>query len=404
MTSTNQDSLTPAMKQYYEMKEETKEAILFFRMWDFYEMFDEDAHIAHKILWINITSRNKNAEKPQPLAGIPYHALEKYLPILVNAWYKVAISEQVSDPNLKWIVKRQVVRIITPATLSLESDSYTTNGWTNMIVSIVYNKLWYWMSYLDLSSSEWKTWEFQNFDDLSTELYKISPKEVILDKVLFDNDDIKNILSKKYSLNIYYYDFKGDSKEKLLSHFKTANLDWFYLEWKLNAQKASALLLDYIESNQKKSIDFLSSISYESFSEFMWMDENTIKNLDLIYSYGSKSTNLWTLFWVLNDTKTSMWARLLRENIVKPLQKIEQINDRLDIIEAFLEDKILLSKVQEKLKMISDIDLILNRLSLWRALPRDLLNLKKSLQMILDVFELIKNSWNQKLINLITTK
>jgi len=131
-------SITPAMQQYYDIKKDYSDSILFFRMWDFYEMFDEDAHIAHRVLWINITSRNKNAEKPTPLAWIPYHAKEKYLPTLVNAWYKVAIVEQVSDPKLKWIVRREVVRVVTPSTLNLEWENYenTLNN-SNFIVSII---------------------------------------------------------------------------------------------------------------------------------------------------------------------------------------------------------------------------------------------------------------------------
>ena len=120
-------NLTPAMQQYYELKSQNPEAILWFRMGDFYEMFDEDAHIAHKVLGINITTRNKNAINPQPLAWVPYHAKDKYLPQLVNAWYKVAIAEQVSDPKAKWIVQREVVRVVTPATLNLEGEAYIDN-------------------------------------------------------------------------------------------------------------------------------------------------------------------------------------------------------------------------------------------------------------------------------------
>jgi DNA mismatch repair protein MutS len=124
------------MIQYYELKEKYPDSILFFRMGDFYEMFDDDAHIAHKVLGINITTRNKNAAEPIPLAGIPYHAKDKYLPILVKAGYKVAIAEQVSDPKLKGIVKREVVRVVTPSTLNLEGESYSNDEATNYIVSI----------------------------------------------------------------------------------------------------------------------------------------------------------------------------------------------------------------------------------------------------------------------------
>lgn len=143
-------SVTPAMQQYYDLKEEVWDAILFFRMWDFYEMFDEDANIAHKVLGINITSRNKNAQTPTPLAGIPYHAKDKYLPRLINAWYKVAVAEQVSDPKLKWIVKREIVRIVTPATLSLEEENYVSNDISNYIISICEKDWRYGISFWNL--------------------------------------------------------------------------------------------------------------------------------------------------------------------------------------------------------------------------------------------------------------
>jgi len=141
----NKEKLTPWMIQFYEIKEQYKDCILFFRMWDFYEMFDEDANIAHRVLWIAVTSRNKNAAKPIPLAGIPFHAKEKYLPQLVKAGYKVAIAEQVSDPKAKWIVKREVQRVVTPSTLSLEWENYE-DAWViqNIILAISEDKEKYW--------------------------------------------------------------------------------------------------------------------------------------------------------------------------------------------------------------------------------------------------------------------
>ena len=125
------------MQQFYDIKSEYSDCILFFRMGDFYEMFDEDAHIAHRVLWIAITSRNKNSNTPTPLAGFPFHAKEKYLPLLIWAWYKVAIAEQVSNPELKWIVKREVVRVVTPSTLELEWENYQSSESTqNILLSI----------------------------------------------------------------------------------------------------------------------------------------------------------------------------------------------------------------------------------------------------------------------------
>lgn len=390
-------NITPAMAQYYEMKEQYKDCILFFRMWDFYEMFDEDAQIANRVLWITVTTRNKNATNPTPLAGIPYHAKEKYLPMLINAWYKVAFAEQVSDPKLKWIVKREVVRVVTPSTLNLEWENYENHSENNYIISIVWEEESYWISIIDFSTNKWSCSEFTSFADLQNNLYKISPKEVVLDKKLFNNSLLKDILEKKYSLNIYYYEAKQKIQSNLTNHFQVKNLRWFWIEDKTLANKASSMLLEYLETNQKTKLDFLTSISYISFNSYMDLDEDTIKNLDLVYNFATKSSTIWTLFWVLNKTKTSAWASFLREQIIKPLNNLEEINKRLDFIDELLKDKILLDKIRKKLENVSNINFILNRLSLNRANPKDLISLKNSLESILDIYELINASWNEKL-------
>ena len=401
----NKENLTPWMIQYYEIKEQYKDCILFFRMWDFYEMFDEDANIAHRVLWIAVTSRNKNATKPIPLAWIPFHAKEKYLPQLVKAGYKVAIAEQVSDPKAKWIVKREVQRVVTPSTLSLEWENYE-DTWViqNLILAISQEKERYWISFLDLATNKWITWEFRDFEKLKWELYKLSPKEVILDKSLFTKTEVKDVLTKKYSLNIFFFEVNKKAKNILLNHFWVVNLEWFNLENRELAIKSSALLLEYLKENQKSEFEFLNKISFDSFSDYMDIDESTIKNLDLIYNFSTKSSTIWTLFWVLNKTKTAAWTRFLREQIIKPLQDIQEIEKRQDMIEEFLENPVLLNKVQWHLKYVSDIDTILNRLALNRALPRDLLNLKRSLQSIVSVFEIIKEIWSDKLKNILELK
>lgn len=390
--------LTPAMSQYYDIKKEYDDSIIFFRMWDFYEMFGEDAEIAHKVLWINITSRNKNALNPEKLAWIPYHAKDKYLPILVNAWYKVAIVEQVSDPKLKWIVKREVQRVVTPATLNLEWDNFD-NFDNNTVISITYLEKTkkYWFSILDLLSNKWQIAEFDNFSSLEKELFKLNPKEVILDKKLFWFDDLKQTLQKKYSLNIYYFENSWDSEVLLKNHFWVKSLAWFWID-KLNLWiEAWALLLNYLTLNQKNSLSILKSIWVYNDLNYLKLDNQTIKNLDLVYNFLTWSEVIWTLFWVLNNTKTSMGKRLLKSSILNPLYDIKEIQKRQDFVEIFFKDKILLSKVREKLSYVSDVEIILNRLSLDRASPRDLLNLKQSLISILEVIDLIKNYDNIKL-------
>lgn len=390
-------NITPAMAQYYELKEKYTDSILFFRMGDFYEMFDNDAVIAHNILWINITSRNKNATTPTPLAWIPYHAKDKYLPLLVNAWYKVAIAEQISDPKLKWIVSRKIVRIVTPATLNLEWETYSNNN-TNFIVSICENNGEYWISFIESSSSNWKVWILNNIDELSTWIYKISPKELILEKKLYNNSKIKELLEKKYSLNIYFFENNFNSRENLLKHFWTKNLNWFWIENNNLAIFTANFLLEYLKQNQNSNLEHLNKISLETFSNYLELDEATIKNLDLIYNIWTKSGNIWTLFWLLDKTKTAMWKRLLKQSIINPLKNKWNIDSRLEIIDEFLKNKILLNKTREKLKWVSDLENILTRLALWRANPRDLLNLKRSLELVIEATELIKKEGSKKLI------
>ena len=391
------EKVTPAMQQYREIKNLHSDCVIFFRMWDFYEMFWEDAHIAHKVLWINVTSRNKNADTPEALAWFPYHAKDKYLPILIQAWYKVAIVEQVSDPKLKWIVKREVVRIVTPSTLSLEWDNFDNLADNSVILSIVNLENKFALSVLDISTNKWQTKEFINFDSLSKELYKLNPKEVILEKKLFSNEKIKEILQKKYSLNIYYYEFNWDSKSKLLNHFKTKSLVWFWIENKDVSIYSCALLLDYLEENQKQNLQNFDTISYIWDEEFLELDDATLKNLDIIFNFSTQSQELWTLFWVLNNTKTSMGKRLLKQTLIKPLYNVEQIEKRQKFIEEFLKDKILLDEVRQKLSYISDIDAILNRLALQRITPRDLLNLKRSLVSLVEIIELLNQRWSDVL-------
>lgn len=399
MTDLSNKELTPAMVQYYELKKQNSDSILFFRMGDFYEMFDDDAIIANKVLWIAVTSRNKNAKNPTPLAWIPFHAKEKYLPLLIEAWYKVAIAEQISDPNLKWIVKREVVRVITPSTIWLEWENY--ENWNSNIISISNSNNSFWLSLLNIWEWKWKTCEFTSFDELKNELYKISPKEVVLEKKLFSNEIIKETLEKKYSLNIYFYEIKNDPRKKLLNHFQTINLSWFWIENHREAQRASWLLLDYLETNQKTNFDFIKSISLLDLESHMKLDESSIKNLDLVYNFATRSNKEWTLFWLLNNTKTIWWTSLLYESILKPLNNLEEIKKRQDFIEEILKDKMLLDKIRKELSWISNINWILNRISLNRTSPRDLINLKNSLKSILIVIELIKNSNSKKLKELI---
>ncbi|MDD3793562.1 MAG: hypothetical protein PHI37_02025 [Candidatus Gracilibacteria bacterium] len=393
------NQLTPAMIQYYELKEQNRDAILFFRMGDFYEMFDDDAIIANKILGIAVTSRNKNAIKPTPLAGIPFHAKEKYLPMLIEAGYKVAIAEQVSDPNLKGIVKREIIRVVTPATIGLEGESYE-NANSN-IISITNTNNIYGLSILNIGENKWKTCEFKDFESLENELIKVGPKEVVIEKKLFGNEKIKQTLERKYMLNIYFFEAKKDAYKHLINHFQTTNLIGFGIENYSEAIRSSSMLLEYLTTNQKADFDFLRSISYLDLNNFLSLDDSTIKSLDLVYNIATKSSKEGTLFGILNKTKTISGSNLMFESILKPLNNKDNIEKRQEFIQAFLDDKILLDKIRDKLQSVSNINGILNRIALNRTTPRDLINLKNSLKSLLEIIEIIKKSNNKNLSDLI---
>lgn len=388
------------MQQYYDIKSQYTDAILFFRMWDFYEMFEDDAKIANKILWIALTSRNKNAENPVLLAGIPFHAKEKYLPMLVEAWYKVAIAEQVSNPKAKWIVEREVVRVITPATIWLEWESYENTHSSNVMVSLALENKIYWISIINFSDHSWKTSQFDTLEECAGQLYKLSPAEIILEKSLYSHEEIHDILIKKYNLNIFYKEYSRNWYKALTQHFWTKNLESFWIENKIWAQKASAMLIEYVIENQKHQMNFLHKLQYETFSRYMDLDDTTIKSLDLVYNFATESRTKGTLLWLLDTSKTQMWKRYLREQILHPLQEIDEIKQRQKYIAALKQDTILLTKIRENLKYIIDLDMLLSRLSLERVWPKDLLMLKKSLIAVRDIIQIIESSDNKVLKNI----
>jgi DNA mismatch repair protein MutS len=218
-----------------------------------------------------------------------------------------------------------------------------------------------------------------------------------LEKKLFSNIEIKEVLEKKYWLNIYYFENSKNTKQMLCKHFWVKNLIWYWIENKDSSIEAAALLLSYLSNNQKTDLKFLQKVSYTSFDYFMNLDESTIYSLDLLYNLSTKSSTLWTLVWVLNKTKTSAWNRMIRDQIVKPLQSVQEINSRNTFVSEFYSNKILLDQVREELWYVADIDSILNRIALNRTNPRDLLNLKRSLQSILNVVEVINKNWSKKL-------
>lgn len=386
------------MQQYYDIKQNYQEAIVFFRMGDFYEMFEDDAQIAHNILGITLTTRNKNAENPILLAGIPYHAKDKYLPRLIEAGYKVAIVEQVSDPKAKWIVEREVVRVVTPATVSIEGEWYELSSQKQWLLSLCCINNTYAMSFYDTVWNTWTCSEFWDFESCSIELYKSQACEVILEKDLFWNTEIHEILEKKYGLHISYFQIDIQSPYKYLCElFSTENLEAFWIEERPLAQQAATLLHMYFCDHQKSYISHMRRLSYESYQSYMKLDPATIKSLDLVYNIHTASKTQWSLFGAINDTKTPMWKRFLYDSILHPLQDEKEIKKRQKYMLAWGKDQILLENVRQELGKIWDLESLLSRFMHKRVQARDLLKLKHSLIAIKNIYKMIEESWNKTL-------
>lgn len=391
---------TPAMQQYYDLKSQYTDCILFFRMWDFYEMFWNDAELAHDILGISITSRNKNASEPIALAWIPYHAKDKYLPLLLKAWHKVAIAEQISDSNLKWIVKREVVRVVSEATLNLEWSDYSSDK-NLYIASIVEKSGKYGLSYLESNKNIWFTGQCNSLEHLVNELYKLQVQEIVITKDLFGKLEFRNYLQSKLQNSVSCFDQPKRSYEYLCKHFNSHNLKSYWIEENELCIFASALLLSYISFNQKSNFSQLESLAFSRFDDALELDESTIKNLDILYNYSTGSYKEWTLRSVVDKTKTQMWKRTMQENLLKPFKDLDKIHKRQEIIWCFVNEQALLIDIQKELSKVSDIDAIVARMQLDRYSVADLLKLKQSLEALGLCKKMILEHGNKKLIKLL---
>lgn len=383
------------MQQYQEIKSECRDAILFFRLGDFYEMFGQDAQEASRILEIALTARNK--EDPVPMCGVPYHAAENYIAKLTRAGKKVAICEQISDPSLPGIVKRKIVRIITPGTTY--SDQVLENKSNRYILAVFIKKDYFGIAFCDLTTGEFKAAEVDNIENLRDELARIKPAEIILERDSYDNPEIRariiNIADCPIS-NVHFYD---EAFRFLLDSFKVKSLDGFGIGSMPFAINASAILMKYLLDTQKENISHIDRISTFMRKDFMHLDENTIRNLEL-FSTMRGNENEGSLFNILDHTKTSMGARMLKKWILMPLLKLEEIEARHSALENFFKNEDLRNKITDTLKGLSDIERLLGRLSCGSANARDLFAIAASLQVIPKIKEILRDVNSNLLISL----
>ena len=383
--------ITPMIQQYLDTKKEYNECILFFRLGDFYEMFFDDAVIASKELEIVLTSRESGSERI-PMCGIPYHAATGYLAKLLTKGYKVAICEQVEDPKLaKGIVKREVIRVITPGTIIEEQLLKEKSN--NYLAAIIEDGNAYGLAYVDLSTGEFKATQISKSQPqlLSAELTRIKPAEIYLSEGRKEEFSIDRTVETTFTFGPAT-DFNFDNTYRSLTeHFQVRNLRGFGCEELPTAIKAAGELLRYLETTQKHALLHLRNLITYQTGEFMALDPSTRRNLELARTIRSEEVN-GSLLGVLDLTVTSMGARLLRAWVEQPLTNLEAILERQNAIAEFTLSLEKRESVRESLKHTYDLQRILSKLASGSSNARDLLALKQSLLMIPVLKETLKDT------------
>lgn len=376
--------LTPMMQQYLETKKEYQDCILLYRLGDFYEMFYEDALVASKELEITLTGKNCGQEEKAPMCGVPHHALEGYLSKLVSMGHKVAICEQMEDPKVtKGIVKREVVRIVTPGTnLNMQALEETRN---NYLMCVVYFPGKTGISIADVTTGDYYLTEVEDTRKLQDEVNKYEPSEIICNEQFlvsgYDIDDLKNRLGITiFSLASHYFD-EDNCRKNLMQHFHVNTLSGLGIEDFPTGLIAAGALLQYLYETQKTSLVHFTHIYPYVTSKYMLLDSSTRRNLELTETLREKQKK-GSLLGVLDKTRTAMGGRLLRKYIEQPLIDKDKMEKRLDAVEMLCKRSVDRDELREYLNAIYDLERLLGKVSYKTANPRDLIALRNSLAML----------------------
>ena len=376
--------ITPMMQQYFEIKENYKHCLLFFRLGDFYEMFFEDAVIASKELEITLTGKDWGQEERAPMCGVPFHSADGYIARLVERGYKVAICEQVEDPKAaKGLVKRDVVRVITPGTVVDNTVLDETKN--NYILSVYSSNSGYGIAVCDVTTGEFQTTEFgsvQAAAKILDETARFSPAELICNYEFLGSPLAKEIEQRfrlfLNDIDSRMYDY-NTAKDALQKHFRVKTLEGFGLKKKLLATAASGALMWYLNETQKNDLSHISSLKYYTTGDFMLLDVSSRRNLELTETMREKNKK-GSLLSVLDKTQTAMGARLLRKWVEQPLLSKEEINKRLDGVEELFNDLFLREEIKDILRSMYDFERIMSRVVYQNANARDLAALKNSIE------------------------
>ena len=392
-------AVTPMMQHYIKTKEEYEDCILFYRLGDFYEMFFEDAETVSRELELTLTGKDCGLAERAPMCGVPFHAADNYINRLVEKGYKVAICEQVEDPKLaKGIVKREVIRVVTPGTnLYTQALDETKN---NYIMSVAYISNRFGIAFADVTTGAFMVTEVEKLRNLLDELYKFSPAELICNEAFcmsgVDLEELRNRLHLSVSaLDNWYFD-DDLCQRTLKDHFHVGTLEGLGLKDYDCATIAAGALLTYLLETQKNSLDHMRKITPYVTDKYMLIDSSTRRNLELTETMREKEKR-GSLLWVLDKTKTAMGARMLRSFIEQPLIEEEAINQRLDAVEEINRQEMDREEIREYLGPVYDLERLISRVSYQSANPRDLIAFKTSIGMIPPIRRLLGQFQSEEL-------
>jgi len=383
--------ITPLMKQYNAIKVKYPDALLLFRVGDFYETFGQDAIKTAKILGIILTKRGAGSSSETELAGFPHHSLNTYLPKLVKAGLRVAICDQLEDPKLtKTIVKRGVTELITPGLAII--DEVLSPKTNNFLAAISLGKQ-IGISFLDVSTGEFLISQ-GTVDEVDKLLQNFNPSEILVSKQ--KKQDFSSKFSYPYQLFyledwVFQHDF---AKESICTHFKTKNLKGFGIESLNDGVIAAGAIMHYLSETQHQKINHISSIKRIPKEDYVWMDRFTTRNLEL---FNSNNLNAVTLIDVIDKTISPMGGRLLKRWLALPLKDLKEINSRHEVVEFFIQDLNSLNQIQHHIKLIGDIERLISKVATFKISPREVIQLKNSLEAIIPIKSLAEKSTNLSL-------
>ena len=393
---------SPMMQHYLKTKEEYSDCILFYRLGDFYEMFFDDAITVSRELEITLTGKDCGQEERAPMAGIPFHAAEGYIARLISKGYKVAICEQMEDPKeAKGIVKREVIRVVTPGTV-IESNLLEEKK-NNYIMSIYKTGIYYGLGVCDVSTGDFyatQICENNNFSKLLDEISRYSPSEIIVNKMMFETKSELSKIQERFKVYVTLEKEENfnDETELLLQMYNVINTDKIKTKEQMQEIDNKNLmvpainaLITYLTETQKTNLDHINTIKIYNITQYMSLDINARRNLELTEKMRDKSKK-GTLLWVLDKTSTSMGGRLLRRWINDPLIDVNEINKRLESVKELKNSIILKGDIIESLKKVYDIERLAGKIAYGNANGRDLISLKNSVKQLPEVKEILSKT------------